>query len=83
MESAKPGVSEMYQRFYWFTADKISKEFGKENVKPNRIDAKELETFLSEEEREYQKILESGPLVIHERPNFDIENTIHLHHQML
>ena len=73
MESAKPGVSEMYQRFYWFTADKISKEFGKENVKPNSIDAKELETFLSEEEREYQKILESGPLVIHERPNFDIE----------
>lgn len=73
MESAKPGVSEMYQRFYWFTADKISKEFGKENVKPNSIDAKELETFLSEEEREYQKILESGPLIIHERPNFDIE----------
>ena len=73
-DKTHPGVTQRYEMFYWTTADDIAKEFGKTKVEPKAEDAKALETFISgeKEELEYQKILHKGPLVIHEKPNFDV-----------
>ena len=68
------GVMERYDMFYWITADDIAKEFGKQDVEPNDVEARELETIIGreKEELEYKKILHKGPLVIHEKPEFNV-----------
>lgn len=67
-----PGLQTKYERFYWLTAEEISKEFGRD-VKPRVKLAREYESFMDEgkEEAEYQQMLKKGPLVIHEPPTFD------------
>ena len=69
------GVMERYDMFYWITADDIAKEFGKQDVEPNDVEARELETIIGreKEELEYKKILHKGPLVIHEKPEFNVK----------
>ena len=69
------GVMERYDMFYWITADDIAKEFGKQDVEPNDVEARELETIIGREkaELEYKKILHKGPLVIHEKPEFNVK----------
>lgn len=67
-----PKLEQLYERFYWVTAEEISKEFGKK-VEPREETAKEYETFIKKWrlESEYMQTLKKGPLVIHEKPNFD------------
>lgn len=69
---SNPKLEQSYERFYWITAQEISKEFGT-NVMPRQKQAREYESFINQEkeEAEYQQILKKGPLVIHETPNFD------------
>ena len=74
-EQKHPGLMERYEMFYWITADDIAKEFGKQDVEPNDVEARELETIIGREkaELEYKKILHKGPLVIHEKPEFNVK----------
>lgn len=70
-----PGLEERYEMFYWTTSKEIAQEFKKDGVEPNDADAKAFEKILQNEreEAEYGQILENGPLVIHEKPKFDVK----------
>ena len=74
-EQKHPGLMERYEMFYWIAADDIAKEFGKQDVEPNDVEARELETIIGREkaELEYKKILHKGPLVIYEKPEFNVK----------
>lgn len=70
-----PGLEERYEMFYWMTSKEIAKEFKREGVEPQDADARLFEQILQNEreEAEYSQIIQKGPLVIHEKPQFDIE----------
>lgn len=70
-----PGLEERYEMFYWITSEEIAKEFAREGVEPQDEDARQLEQILrnEREEHEYSQIIQKGPLVIHEKPQFDTE----------
>lgn len=72
LEQQKPGTLERYNQFYWTTAQDIAEEFQRE-AKPNSDDAVKYEQAfeMMREDFEYSEILQRGPLVIHEQPNFD------------
>ena len=61
-------ISELYDKFYWLSAQDISEEFGKEvNIKSNTM--QEYETLISSQaSQEYSEILHKGPLKIIEEP---------------
>ena len=69
-------IKEKYEKFYWTNAEDISKEFGK-TIDINKIknsDIKEYEKSMKlQEEYEYNKILQNSKIVIHEKPEFEIE----------
>lgn len=72
----KSSIKEKYERFYWTNAEDIAKEFGK-TIDINKIknnDIKEYEKSMKiQEEYEYNKILQNSKIVIHEKPEFEIE----------
>lgn len=74
-EKENPGLQDKYEKFYWFTSSDIAKEFGKTGVRPYDKDAKEFEKILEQEkeDEEYKNLLKKGPLVIHEKPQFDVK----------
>ena len=69
-------IKEKYEKFYWTNAEDIAKEFGK-TIDINKIknsDIKEFEKSMKlQEEYEYNKILQNSKIVIHEKPEFEIE----------
>ena len=72
----KSSIKEKYERFYWTNAEDIAKEFGK-TIDINKIknnDIKEYEKSMKiHEEYEYNKILQNSKIIIHEKPEFEIE----------
>lgn len=50
-EQKHPGLMERYEMFYWIAADDIAKEFGKQDVEPNDVEARELETIIGREKQ--------------------------------
>ena len=64
-------ISELYDKFYWLSAQDISEEFEKEvNLKSNTM--QEYETLISSQSsQEYSEILHKGPLKIIEEPKND------------
>ncbi len=67
-ENYGPNEQKKYEQFYWFTASDIAKEFGKV-INPQKPIVQDYEAFLSQE---YDEVLNSGPLIIHEKPSFDV-----------
>ena len=57
----------------------VQKSTRKQDVEPNDVEARELETIIGREkaELEYTKILHKGPLVIHEKPEFNVKKYYH------
>ena len=41
-EQKHPGLMERYEMFYWITADDVAKEFGKQDVEPNDVEARNV-----------------------------------------
>ena len=67
-----PEQEKLYEKFFWTTADDISKEFGKE-VSVNNLTA-DYERFIQDEKsQEYSDVLKNGNLKIYEKPKFDIK----------
>ena len=71
ISKSEPSIIELYDKFYWLSAQDISEEFGKEvNLKSNTM--QEYETLISSQSsQEYSEILHKGPLKIIEEPKSD------------
>ena len=67
-DTQTPEQLQEYEQFYWVTSKEVSEEFGTV-VQPKSMDARECEAII---EDEYKQLIEKGPLVIHEKPDFDI-----------
>lgn len=72
-------IVELYDKFYWTSAEDISQEFGKEvNIKTDIM--QEYEALINSQKalinnsrsQEYSEILQKGPLKIVEKPKFKI-----------
>ena len=64
-------ISELYDKFYWLSAQDISEEFGKE-VKLKSDTIQEYELLIStQSSQEYSEILHKGPLKVLEEPKSD------------
>ena len=67
-DTQTPEQLQEYEQFYWVTSKEVSEEFGTD-VQPRSMDARECESII---EDEYKQLIQKGPLVIHEEPDFDI-----------
>jgi len=66
-------ISELYDKFYWLSAEDISKEFNKEVTLKSET-TQEYESLInSQRSQEYSEILHKGPLKIIEKPNNNFE----------
>ena len=64
-------ISELYDKFYWLSAEDISKEFNKEVTLKSET-TQEYESLInSQRSQEYTEILQKGPLRILEKPTED------------
>ena len=71
ISKSEPSIIELYDKFYWLSAQDISEEFGKEvNLKSNTMQEYEI-LISSQASQEYSEILHKGPLKIIDEPKQD------------
>ena len=69
-------IKDKYEKFYWTNAKDLAKEFGKtiDINKIKNVDIKEYENSMKlQEENEYNKILKNSKILIHEKPEFEVQ----------